>query len=1270
MRKRKKIFGWLIRILLVCVFLAGVVVVFTPGLLNLELVKTSIREKISREVGGQIAYRKLKLSYFPRPHVSIQAAKISIPDSFTIDIRWMRLYPKLLPLLRGEFEIAVVTLDYADYSMKLPQIGDVPPEKRDQAPSFDHQVKALLNGVRKLPEFKLPEGNLRIRNGRINLTDPFGHIFKLRELQAAYVDNDHMLDFSIKCKSNLWNQIEINGSIDPKNFKGVGRVRLSRFRPQTLIAYLLPQSSVQIMDTRANVSIDLKSDGSGNLQAEVEGAIPLLELIYAEEKLVLKESRVKGTIEVNQKSIRAELTELKLADPRLDLNGLFVYDEKQQDIRLSIAASQIQTKPIRQAALKLAGASKIIEILCDIIRGGNVSWITVDLRGAAVADFSDLDNLIIKGRMERGEIYIPGAELDLTDVFGDVDIINGVLHGKNLTAGYGNSLGRKGTLAMGLNPNLDPFHLDIGIQADLSRVPAVLKRLIPDTDFQRELGRIQEVNGKANGILILGDSLNNMGARIEVSDADFMLRYDRIPYPIGLKGGRFVHADRWISMQNFSAAIGPSTLSGLWTAIDWTGTPKFEAGVRSAKFNVEQLYTWLSSIDTVKPRLADFRSLTGSVTIDDSRVVGPLFNPQKWDFQSKGSVNQLVLNSARLPANLLINRGQFTWQKSQIKFSGVDAAMGKSSITRVSGRADWKKRPSIRVRAEDAIFDPEDISSLVFTDEKYIRTLNPILPLNGKLVFKNVTYSGPLSGATKQKPEISAAINRITLDSWGLPGTFRIGRGQLAWRDNQLVLKDLDAYLGKSQVSNLSAVFDLNRQKSFKLSSKSAILFPGEMYPLLASFEDLKPGINTITAANGTLALSEIDINGPFNAPQKWHWQLKAEATDVVINSEALKDPLRINRGAIVVSTKSSRQAPRKIVNLKTIDLHWGANHLNLTGSMDLSEREILTNLNVEADGLDWEQIDSLLSHMAKQNKRSAGSSDSGKMLGTITVRSAGFKWGSHTVSPLEADVTFQSDKVTVTVKRADLCGISIRGLMNFANQTLDLYVVPTTVNGKLESTLPCWTAQKDLATGTYNLSGEILAKAKTEAISRSLTGQVSFSAEEGRIYRFGLLAKLLAILNVTEIYRGEIPDLTGEGFAYHSMTASAKLQGSKIIMEECSIDGVAMGIACEGEFDLVENKIDLLILVAPFKTVDRIVEILPLIGNVLGGNLISIPFKAKGNLNDPDVYPLPPTAVGSGILGILERTLKLPITIIQPVISGIKGSEPNASSVPEESPR
>jgi hypothetical protein len=208
------------------------------------------------------------------------------------------------------------------------------------------------------------------------------------------------------------------------------------------------------------------------------------------------------------------------------------------------------------------------------------------------------------------------------------------------------------------------------------------------------------------------------------------------------------------------------------------------------------------------------------------------------------------------------------------------------------------------------------------------------------------------------------------------------------------------------------------------------------------------------------------------------------------------------------------------------------------------------------------------------------------------------------------------------------------------------------------------------LATGRFNIDGQLRSKSKPDEFLRSLAGEVAFSAAEGRIYRFGLLAKILSILNITEIYRGEIPDLTGEGFAYHGMTIRANLEGGKLIMQECLIDGVSMGIACEGNIDLLEKKIDLIILVAPFKTLDRLVKVLPLIKHILGGKLISIPFRAKGDIADPNVIPLHPTAVGSGVLGILERTIKLPVTIIQPIFSSGKNNkkDQNADDKPEPS--
>ncbi|HUV77924.1 MAG TPA: hypothetical protein VMW06_07690, partial [Desulfobacterales bacterium] len=48
--------------------------------------------------------------------------------------------------------------------------------------------------------------------------------------------------------------------------------------------------------------------------------------------------------------------------------------------------------------------------------------------------------------------------------------------------------------------------------------------------------------------------------------------------------------------------------------------------------------------------------------------------------------------------------------------------------------------------------------------------------------------------------------------------------------------------------------------------------------------------------------------------------------------------------------------------------------------------------------------------------------------------------------------------------------------------------------------------------------------------------------------------------------------------------------------------------------------------------------------------SLISIPVRIEGDLNNPRVTPISPTAVGSGLLGIMKRTLRLPVKMIEPV--------------------
>ena len=1269
MSKRKNIFGWLAKCLLVSIFLIVVVMVFTPRLINLKMVKENIKEKISTDVGGRMTYRTLKLSYFPRPHVVIQKAQISIPDSFTIDIQWMRVYPKLLPLLRGRLEFAVVRLDYADYSMKLPQIKEAarPPKP---VSSFDNMLRAFKKAVGGLPEFKLPDLNLRIKNGRVNLIDPSGRKFMLREVQAAYVRSRDKLDFSIKCKSNLWEQINVNGSLDPSDFKGKGRISLARFRPQALTAYLFPDSAIQISETRANVNIDFAADGTGKIKADVNGAVPVLELLYNREKLVIEGSRFKGALEVDQQKIRATISEFGLDYPRLNLAGMFSYDEMLPEIQFSLDGSHIDADSVRQVALKLAGQSEIIQILFNVIRGGHVPWMTVGVRGRTMADFGKMDNISIEGRMTRGKIYIPGAKLDLVDVFGDAMITGGILYGNNLKARFGNSHGHDGNMTLGFNNNLEPFHLNIGVKADLSQLPPVLNRIIPDKDFLAELARVKELKGTADGRLILGENLRELGARVEVSRARLTANYTRIPYPIKMDGGHFLYEGSRIEVDDFNAAVGRSSFPRLSAAIDWSRTPGLEAETRKAKLDAEQLFAWLGSFAAIKKSLAGIDAIKGDISVQSIAIKGPMFKPQKWRFQTRGEVTRLSLTSRTLPRELMLSRGKFDWQGSQIEFSGVDAIMGKSTVNAISGNANWEKRAMLSAQSGASIFYAEDLNPLVFANRQLAKNLKQFGPFKGNLAFNKMALSGPVSGISPGDFSGSVEVKKISLNSKGLPGPLLIDSGVIKWSSKLLEWVDIQAAMGKSEISRFAGRIGMDSEAFIELSCKTASLFAGEIYPFLASFERFQPDIKILSTSEGELLLSDIDLKGPLNNPPRWHCSMTGSMQKIVVHAESLGEPLIINEGAFDVASRISGKVLHRSVDLKTIQLDWGENNLKTAGEIRLTTHDLFLELTVDAERLSWNQINKLLDNLPGKKNYSQQRAGKLNVLGAIHVKSNSLLWNDFSVHPLEAEITFKPQKVTVAVNKADICGISFRGLLNWSDQTLDLYFVPTASDYKLVSTLACLTAKKDLATGIYNLNGEILAKAKPDAITRSLAGKLAFSAEEGRIYRFGLLAKLLAILNVTEIYRGEVPDLVGEGFAYRSMTANAKLQGGKIIMEECSIDGVSMGIACEGEIDLVDNQMDLLILVAPFKTVDRIVEILPLIGNVLGGKLISIPFKAKGNMDDPNVYALPPTAVGSGILGILERTLKLPITIIQPVFGGAKGGMPKAPPAPEDSPR
>jgi len=92
-----------------------------------------------------------------------------------------------------------------------------------------------------------------------------------------------------------------------------------------------------------------------------------------------------------------------------------------------------------------------------------------------------------------------------------------------------------------------------------------------------------------------------------------------------------------------------------------------------------------------------------------------------------------------------------------------------------------------------------------------------------------------------------------------------------------------------------------------------------------------------------------------------------------------------------------------------------------------------------------------------------------------------------------------------------------------------------------------------------------------------------------------------------------------------------------------------------QGKFDLAKGEADIAVLVAPLKTVDTVMKNIPIVGKIItgkDGTFISIPFRVKGPLDDSTITLLPPEAVGSGLWGVLKRTLQAPVDAVKTVIS------------------
>ncbi|MDR4499503.1 MAG: AsmA family protein [Candidatus Scalindua sp.] len=267
MTHNRKIFigiaGFLLSLLTICNYLSS-------PFINSESIKKKIQTAVSQKVGGQVEYHSADLSIFPFIHARVDQVTVSLPGKIKGKIETLDFFPKILPLFAGKVRISKIDLGSPDFDFVLLR-DQKTPKITIELINLDMIKESILNVLFPLLA-GLPEFQITIKDGTGNITEGDETVFDFRYMQAEISSLSKEIEFNMKGNSGICDTISVKANLNRRDLKGNGVIQLGLFRPQSLLDRFLPDAFCHISEPIDTVSLHVKSGGTNDLKAEVEGS--------------------------------------------------------------------------------------------------------------------------------------------------------------------------------------------------------------------------------------------------------------------------------------------------------------------------------------------------------------------------------------------------------------------------------------------------------------------------------------------------------------------------------------------------------------------------------------------------------------------------------------------------------------------------------------------------------------------------------------------------------------------------------------------------------------------------------------------------------------------------------------------------------------------------------------------------------------------------------------------------------------------------------------
>jgi hypothetical protein len=1208
----------IIRIFIFVLAIAGLLMFFTPYVLKSEQVRSSLTYEIAHRLDSDIDIKAISWHWVLFPHLAFTDFLVS-NKRLDIQIPEVLLYPDWLGLFRGKPGISRVVLNNPRVHLKsLPASA----KKEKQILPFLSATLVIKNGSLDLDTEGVFPGLLHHTN-----------CLNFSNVEAKIDIEPDRIDAFLACIPPYAKNLATKGHFIQSKGSYELWIDCQEFKPHKILLAFLKKIPVKPLDSDVNIRAAITGTGLDDIKASVKGDLPCLKIKSHDKEMLFSCGYTDLDFEKEGHQLHMSVNALELTDPGLTLSG--VIERRQTALtdealwHIDLKAKEVDISGVREKVLALFGRHDVADLVCSIVLGGKAREATYFFEGT-VLGFQELKAMTITADVDGAPVHVPDVDLDLEETCGQIEIRNGILTGQNLSARLGDSMGSNGSLALGLVGEDEVFKLDMELDADLSKLPALLHRLVDHQGFRNELAKFSDVRGKTSGRLILGDRLKDIFVRVEVSSIDGTANYQRISWPIKIRKGQLQVLPDEVNWSNVQGVAGPNSIHETEGSVRWKDEVFLDIRRLNASLDSGPLFAELKRYSVLQEALSKILlSIDGPLEVTDAWLKGPVKKPLSWKYSITANTKDLDSHSPLLP--------------------------GPSSIEQASAQADQE---NVRIsRCEMRLSDQQ-------------------MSLNGDLKHRNWQgWQGWLELSGTAREGISQWVKA---KAW-IPALYfprspcTLNYLKVAWDQERTDVKG-------------EIISDIENKKATKVKLDIS------SYPKEFSIRDLTI-ITPNEKANFSLNLQKIPSE---NLLLNWEGCLKGDTLDKILEKNKilsghikgscnlscfLEDPSSIRlKGSIEMSDLNWCWGVAEPIAVKYAGLHghdsWtDIDELSLKingepviskGRVSFSKHNIDLDLDLKSDSLSWGNLSRLLDTYIEKHPSSPNSSLS--LTGRINFDLDRFKYTSSKEAPLPdengkaTDFVWQpltgqvkllpQDKMAISLSSGMICGLNTTGAWRSEpGPGLANLFISTDHEKKLlfQEVLSCLGFEQNI------LEGPFVFNANLEGTPGNWQrGTVELNATNGKIRRMTLLSKIFSVLNVIDLFsKNGLPDLLTEGFPFSQMDIKGNIKDNNLIIDHAIIKGKGLNLFGRGKIDLDDMDSDMIVMVAPLKTIDTVVSKVPLLGKAIGGKdaaIVTFPVKIKGQIKDPQVVVLSPDAVSEAMINLVKNTLMLPFHILSPI--------------------